>query len=348
MRDTIPSPERPGYKRRAGHAAVTSALVLALIVAPCTVLWYAASRTASPLAADASPLPMTAAPVMDEVVQTHVVGLTLERQDGLVVRSSSAGVVTTIDVKPGSIIRADDRIGSVGDTPIFAFTGSAPLHRSLGVGSKGRDVQRLQRFLHEAGLLRAGPDGHFGRETAEAVERWNESHGRAGRTFDVEAVAWIGDGPLTVATILAHPGDRLDTNAGLVQGPQVTMAVTIDSNGVPPGDYDLSVGGASVSYTSPGAVTRADDVAALDSAVSQDAAAGTLTSRSGTPVLVVPASALVTDLDGAVCIFPDAEAAAVRVRPLGSRGGTVHLPSDTPISSVLANPAAVREDLRCG
>lgn len=335
--------------RRIHVAGAIGTLVLGLfVVTPVGALVYVERHATSPVAADGAALPMTAPTTRDHVTETFVAGVTVEQQDGFAITASRSGVLTSLSLTSGSTVGAGDLIASVDDRPIFAFTGSAPLHRTLELGRSGPDVRRLQAFLTGLGLFSGEADGRFGPTTANAVGAWNTTHGSTGRQFDQSSVTWIGPEPIVVAELAAAVGQRVSPDTVLAHGPRTTLAVLVDAQGVAPGDYELTVGPISVQYTAPGG--RIDSPPARDdlaSVIDQDGAAGILTSRSATEVLVVPASAVVTDLDGSTCVFPDAHGRAIEVTAVGSRAGVVHLPGDTQIREVLVNPADVRSPLSC-
>lgn len=64
--------------------------------------------------------------------------------------------------------------------------------------------------------------------------------------------------------------------------------------------------------------------------------------------MTVPATAVLTSSSGSTCVYPDVDVEPVAVRPVGGGVGTVHLPLDTPLDTVLANPIDVLESPTCG
>jgi hypothetical protein len=77
-------------------------------------------------------------------------------------------------------------------------------------------------------------------------------------------------------------------------------------------------------------------------------AAGTIQAATPVKLLSIPASAIVTDADGTICVFTDAAGPGVPVNPVSSDGGAVDLPLKTGVRRVLVNPRDIRTSLSCG
>jgi hypothetical protein len=115
-------------------------------------------------------------------------------------------------------------------------------------------------------------------------------------------------------------------------------------------DSLLEVGTASVPYLSgSGIVDDPDASAAVAAALGAETeGAGQVRSVSGEKVMVLPAGAVVTDAEGASCVFPDVGAKPVAVTVAGSAVGTQSITPVDGLTSVLANPTTVIRSPSCG
>lgn len=167
------SPDVPkGHNRR---SAVLAALVLVAVAG----MSFWAGRVAFVPPAD----PLDEAAVVTYTVAEGVVGRAIP-----VVASArwtaepagtngAAGVVTTVDIEPGTEVTSGTRLYSVDLRPVFAAAGSVPSFRDLSRGVTGADVAQLEALLVQVGVLTGEPDGRFDAATAAAVSRWQASVG---------------------------------------------------------------------------------------------------------------------------------------------------------------------------
>ncbi len=340
--------------RRPVTAAVAAAVLL-FTGGVVGAAWWADTRTTSPLSGDTSPSPLVVPATRTERTESVGVGVKVAKQEGYAVPSPATGTVTGAPVSVGDTVRSGDAVADIDDLPIVGMVGDAPLWRDLVRGDTGPDVKRLQAYLRDLGLLSAAPDGTFGPATAAAVHRFNTRFGRAsqGSNFSLSSVTWVGDEPLTVAEVPAHPGQQVSVGQPLVAGPSRDTAIEVSepAGGLPiDGSYNLVVGDVRTPYTpGSGTVTDPSAVAGIAKQLGTSGeGAGQVVSASTTSGLSVPASAVVQDASGAMCVFTSTTSAPVRVSPVGGDLAATLLPPDTSITEVLANPYEARADTSCG
>jgi len=113
-------------------------------------------------------------------VQTDDQQGTLGYSGGATVYSQLGGVVTWLP-QSGDVIRPNQRLFSLDQTPVILMNGPMPASRTLAQGiSDGADVRELKRDLvalgydpeHEITI-----DEHFDAATSAAVDRWEAAHG---------------------------------------------------------------------------------------------------------------------------------------------------------------------------
>lgn len=115
--------------------------------------------------------------------------------------------------------------------PVVAIVGATPMWRALGIGSpNGDDVHQLEVALaalgHGDGLT---VDDDFTAATAVAVQRWEQSLGRANPDGTValgDVVAVSVD--TSVSGLAARPGDRLRRGAPVLRLAEPTRRVVLD------------------------------------------------------------------------------------------------------------------------
>ncbi|MFI6792328.1 peptidoglycan-binding protein [Nonomuraea sp. NPDC050383] len=154
--------------------------VLTGVVVVAGAGWAVSTRLRSPAdeaARRAAPNPslVTAAVERRKLVSTVVVSGTLEYGSPLPI--SLAGVVGgTAEQQRVTRAPRQGRLAEgavlmeVNGRPVFALRGSVPMHRTMAPGTKGDDVEQLQRALRRLGYG-ARVSGVFDRATAAAVTR---------------------------------------------------------------------------------------------------------------------------------------------------------------------------------
>ncbi|WP_158610208.1 peptidoglycan-binding protein [Micromonospora globbae] len=81
----------------------------------------------------------------------------------------SAPIVTAVNVKSGSTIKAGKVVLEVGGRPLIVLPGSKPAYRNLRPGYSGPDVAQLQAALRQLGYDPGDVDGEFGASTKTAL-----------------------------------------------------------------------------------------------------------------------------------------------------------------------------------
>lgn len=92
-------------------------------------------------------------------------------------RNAANGVVTSVDVEPGSMVVAGDVLYSVDLRPVVAAEGVVPSFRDLTLRDRGSDVAQLQGLLTDLGFYEGEADGVFGVGVRDAVQEWQRSLG---------------------------------------------------------------------------------------------------------------------------------------------------------------------------
>lgn len=115
----------------------------------------------------------------------------------------AAGTVTWVPDK-GAVLRPGDLLYKVDERPTYWAQGDLPMYRSLASGSKGVDVEQLQRFLQDEGYLGTDfeIDGKFGSGTRNAVKAWQGDHDfdKTGR-IDASQLLFLPHETLRVAAV---------------------------------------------------------------------------------------------------------------------------------------------------
>jgi hypothetical protein len=332
-------------------------VVCAAAPAMVALSWAVARSDHSPLAQDAAARPVVVAAgeaVRDDAAQVTIKVIPAAPREA---KAVGAGLVTSVLAKAGRRLQTGDVVVTVDDRPWMAYLASAPLWRDLSPGMRGADVARAQAFLEAMGLRAGSVRGTVTAQTAAAFRALNErlGLGTADHTLHTSALVWVGPDPLTVGELKVRPGDSVGPGAVLLLGPMDPARIEVEEppDVVTSSDEPrvLAVGGATVGYTpGSGAVTSAKDVTVVIRALA-GRAEGAGAVRLATPerVATLPASAIVTDAQGRLCVFERVSGPPVPVMPIGS--GTlsvVDVPAEWAGRSVLANPRDVRSDLSCG
>lgn len=154
-------------------------LTLALVVASGTAGWWAA-RTAiqppePPAAADETLFYTVAEGTVGQTIEVPVSG-SWPAAGTLV--SASGGVLTERLVDSGALVDAGTAVATIDLEPVVLASGGIPAFRDLTVGAVGKDVEQLQAFLVELGLLDDDQvDGRFQSLTRDAVRAWQRGLG---------------------------------------------------------------------------------------------------------------------------------------------------------------------------
>jgi hypothetical protein len=266
-------------------------------------------------------------------------------------------LVTDVSAGPGDTVDNGDAVVTIDGIPRLAYRSRSPLHRLMRTGDVGADVLTLEYLLNELGWLDEDPDDVYSYATAEAARDFARTQGiiRPDGTFDPAWVVWIGEQPFEIAEVLAKRGYPAPApGTDLLLGPQRIDSVGITS---PNGD-ELDLTGKRVIVAADqhlrlvGGTIPSDELARLSRLLSSETTEliGTLELLEPREVFILPATAIVADSDGGLCVFVQSGGSyASRIVTLGGgRASTVEILDGLGIGDlVLVNPGDVLEEPRC-
>jgi peptidoglycan hydrolase-like protein with peptidoglycan-binding domain len=180
----------------------------------------------------------TTAIALRDLVQTDDQPGTLGYSAGATVYSQLGGVVTWLP-QPGDVIRPNQRLFSLDQTPVILMNGTAPASRTLAQGiSDGADVRELKRDLVALGYDPEGQitlDEHFDAATSAAVDRWEAAHG-----LTQDGRVWLGrivflPGSQRVASVTASLGQALPGTPASGSAPESGSSPSSSGGGSPAG-----------------------------------------------------------------------------------------------------------------
>ena len=200
---------RIGRRSRIAVGATAVALVSATVVVIAT---DSGSGGAKPVASSGP----TATIARRDLVQTDDQQGTLGYSGNATVYSQLGGIVTWLP-QPGDVIRPDQRLFSLDQTPVVLMNGRVPASRTLAQGvSDGADVRELKSDLVALGYDPEGQitlDEHFDAATAAAVKRWEAAHGLTeDGKVPLGRIVFL-HGPQRVAAVSASLGQALPGTA---------------------------------------------------------------------------------------------------------------------------------------
>jgi hypothetical protein len=343
-------------------------LILAIVVAPGTAL------VVLNLVVDDTPPELVVVP--EPVILEPTVRVREERMDALLVfdavpgpelaSSGLPGLVTSVEVATGDELRSGDAVFSVDGQMVLAATTESPFFRELRSGSRGADVEALQRLLVDWGFLDAEPDGVFATSTAAAVRTLEIHIGVATPTsrFSPSYLIWLPKSPMHVGEVNVRTGFPAPASGEvIVQGlAEIVSARFVGSDGSPvrfDGARTVELDGHDLGATG-------------SSEISEDVVRGALVGMSendvtreegmvSVPVVlrlpepelvtVVASSAVMVDATGtAACVWvanSNAGYEAVEVHPVGGTLGVTEVDENLEGEGVLANPLEILADPSC-
>lgn len=343
-------------------------VIFGLAAGPAAGMWALAWRIDDiPPELRVTPVPVFTGPTLRiRDGRTNVVAK-LEIGDGpALIAPEWSGVVTSVEVSSGDAIATGDPLLSVDRVTRVAVASDMPFHRELGNGSRGRDVEALERLLVALGLFDEEPDEIFTRTTAMAVRAFESTLGVDPPTgvFSPSLVMWMPTEPLVVGEVLVSVGSPVPgAGSAIVRAvPRVISAELVTGEGAPvsfEGDRVLEVEGREVAIISGGsAITDEVAEAIWDSRtpLGSDVAGGAVmipaTLRLPEPVEVwaVASSAVMVDMEGAFsCVWvEDGDALIpIDVTPVGGTLGVTDLRGPLAGLRVLVNPLEILPDPAC-
>ncbi len=256
-------------------------------------------------------------------------------------------VITSV-IDDGSPVSLGTVLYAVESRPVVALSGALPAWRTLKVGvADGTDVLQLELSLVALGYDRDHAmtvDGHFDSATRAAVKRWQTGYG-----LDSTGIVTLGSvvflpAAADVSSVAKSVGDSVGDGDQVLTLSASSQTVLID---VPTGDEAFVVPGLGVrigkvdgtvelirSVTQNGSTSVQAVIAPsapLDGAANGAAVKVTITHDGLADVLLVPAAALVSRLDGTYALDvaqPDGSGVWTPVEVLGVAGGNVAVKGD--------------------
>ncbi len=262
-------------------------------------------------------------------------------------QNRASGVVTRVAVRPGAKVSQGSVLYYVNLRPVVVAKGAVPAFRAISSGLRGPDVAQAQQMLAATGFYKGEVDGYADAATADAIADWQESQDltRTGR-LELGDVIFVPALPvhISLAEQVIARGKTVaggeDAVRAFSNAPQFVIPAT-------QAQAELMPPGTRVDVTAPdGTVWHAKATTRSASSDGQTVTV-TLEGKDGKPVclnacdlvpavsdallpskvivvaptrgLVVPSSALLTQVDGSTAIAA-ADGARVRV----SVGASAH------------------------
>ncbi|HEC08833.1 MAG TPA: hypothetical protein ENI86_04575 [Acidimicrobiales bacterium] len=333
---------------RSATLAVLGSLLTALTFA--AVLIAIDQAPSSPVSDDRAVEPVAVTPVVAESRLAEAVSLGLEWTDeSSLLWPGAAGTVTGVQVGPGDRVVNGTVVASVDRIGVVALTTDSPLYRDLGPGSRGPDVADLAGALADLGLLKpADIDDRYGPAITSAVRELNRPRGASSPRLPVSHVIWlpatfeVGRSELTLGGPAPPPGE------GVLYSERHIASARVVGSGVDP-----ATAGRPLSFTDglDREVVLGESVFAIDADGYLRAPAGMESAvevgaesvdqavvRLTVPLrrVRVPASAILTDASGAVCVVTP-QGRTVSVEVLEGSAGSAFV-SGAPEGPIVANP----------
>jgi peptidoglycan hydrolase-like protein with peptidoglycan-binding domain len=329
-----------------------------LVAIPAALLAWMRTRTEDRLfGLEPDPVPVVLAVELREItdaVAVSVVGTWVEPV--IVAASAWHGLVTRVDVAAGDRVMSGDVVARVDAVDRVAVASTDPFWRPLRRRDLGEDVVMLQSWLLQAGFYDGEVDGIFGRGLQEAVKAWSEEIGveKPDGSFDPGWVVWIPTEPFEVAEVVLERGSPAPSMGGrVIVGPTpLDSVVLLDRDGRrfdEEGKWVLLMGDVEVSVVN-GSI-GAEGLRTLNDVLDvEQPSAGRVVRAEPVEALVIPATAVVSNASGGLCVFvPDGDGfTATPVELAGGRVATVNVASGLGSGDdVLANPSDIFEAPSC-
>lgn len=182
----------------------------------------------------------------------------------------ATGTVSWVPEK-GTVMRPGDMLYKVDEKPTYWTRGDVPMYRELSSGSKGSDVEQLQRYLQEEEYLSADLeiDGKYGRATREAVKDWQDDNGLddTGR-IDGTQLLFL---PYDSIRVAATPRIGEQAGGGVLQVTEPKLYVTLDVSARKKAAFE---GSPSIEVETADGTRLAASVTSIEAQQSQDAFGG--------------------------------------------------------------------------
>ena len=303
--------------------------------------------------APAQPLLVSPRPVTIRATATAV--LTTQQSGGREITSPRDGVMTDVQVTPGSSVSPGSAVLTIDGSPVFAYTAAYPLYRDLTRGVQGDDVVQWRSFLNAAGQSVPAQGGRYDVALANGTRAWRKKVGLpAGEDAPRASLVWIGPSAVTVGEVTLRTGDRASGVVFRTTTAPSTITVIEGARtgweGVDPA-ATLAVAGVTVPYRSgAGRITEPAHVQAVAGVLARNPKEqATIQSEAGTAALALPTGAILTDASGRTCVRVAGTDKPAPVTVSGGSVGTVFVAPDAALEKahVAARPDATGFD-SCG
>lgn len=272
-------------------------------------------RPAAPPASLAASAPRTSAPATpQQYTDTRKIQVRLVPGADVAITANRSGVLTSTTCVAGTSIASGTTAARIDDTPVLALHLDVPPFRDLAMNVEGADVAALQTELNRLGIAQLEADGHFGGDTAVAVDALRDQLNMSdGRTLALDELLWLPQESIAVTECSAALGAQLLPGAPLAVAKGTLQQVVIES---PPsdlvaGDRTLTVFGVTGAFGGGNSMTDAGFLAELGQTDQAKAllaedpsvtAPATLQLTTAVPALQVPAAAVFGISGGTGCI----------------------------------------------
>ncbi|MFK0202430.1 efflux RND transporter periplasmic adaptor subunit [Streptomyces lavendulae] len=245
-------------------------------------------------------------------------------------RKLNAGAPGTVTWLPdsGTVIKRDEALYEADGAKVRLLYGARPMYRKLKAGDKGPDVRQLKQNLrdlgHGAGLT---VDEEFTPGTAEALKRWQKSHGlkQTGETGP-EQISFA-PGSVRVMNKEAAVGGQAAPGSPVltVSGAEREARIKLDAS-----DADIAVQGSEVEVLLPGGGKAQGKIASVDRETAPDDGKG----KGGGPEQSPQVTVRVTFADPSQVKGMDQAPVTVELK-----GETRESVLTVPVNALLALPA---------
>ncbi|MFE9221424.1 efflux RND transporter periplasmic adaptor subunit [Streptomyces lavendulae] len=245
-------------------------------------------------------------------------------------RKLNAGAPGTVTWLPdsGTVIKRDEALYEADGAKVRLLYGARPMYRKIKTGDKGPDVRQLKQNLrdlgHGAGLT---VDEEFTSGTAEALKRWQKSHGlkQTGETGP-EQISFTS-GSVRVVNKEAAVGGQVTPGSPVltVSGAEREAQIKLDAS-----DAGIAEPGTEVEVLLPGGGKARGKIASVD----REAGPGDGKEKGGGPDQSAQVTARITFADPAQVKGMDQAPVTVELK-----GETRENVLTVPVNALLALPA---------
>ena len=110
--------------------------------------------------------------------------------------NAASGTVTSVDIEPGSLVEAGQRLYSVNLRPTVAGQGRIPAYGPIVPGDAGAQVAQLQQLLIDLGFWTGDASGTYRADFGNAVRSWQNASGApADGVVQPGDIVWVPELP---------------------------------------------------------------------------------------------------------------------------------------------------------